>query len=119
MPSIEPGSGVSRAPATLEFPGSVSLEFRGGRECRAIQAIPGFLAYPVFRATREIPAGRVNLAFPGCREFRDYQAFLVNQGFLAPQVFRATPAFEQLHNWPRSMQTRLWQRKNFYSRLIS
>jgi hypothetical protein len=93
--------------AYREYPGSVNLGFR---------AIPAFLASQVIRATREFPAGRA---------YRVNPALPVIQGFLASQVIRAnrefqgSPALEQSHNWRRSVQTRLWRSKNFYSRLIS
>jgi hypothetical protein len=105
---------VARAPEILEFPGF--------QECRgyldsvnlAFRATPAFLASQAFRAA----------VFLGCRV---HQGFLAEcQGFLAaPRVVRVTrvllecPALQQSHNSPRSVQTRLWRRKNFYSRLIS
>ena len=65
------------------------------------------------------------LEYPGFRAYRVNPALPVIQGFLASQVIRANrefqgfPALEQSHNWRRSVQTRLWRSKNFYSRLIS
>ena len=73
---------------------------------------PACLEYPGFRAYREYP-GSVNLGF------RAIPAFLASQVIRANREFQGSPALEQSHNWRRSVQTRLWRSKNFYSRLIS
>jgi hypothetical protein len=70
------------------------------------------LEFPGFRAYREYP-GSVNLGF------RAIPAFLASQVIRANREFQGFPALEQSHNWRRSVQTRLWRSKNFYSRLIS
>ena len=76
---------------------------------------PACLEFPGLRAYREYP-GSVNLEF---RATQATPAFLASQVIRATREFQGSPALEQSHNWRRSVQTRLWRSKNFYSRLIS
>jgi hypothetical protein len=119
------------SPACLEFPGFRAYREYPGSVNLGFRAIPAFLASQVIRATREFPAGRayrVNPALPVIQGFLASQVIRANREFQAGRAYRVNPALpviqgflalEQSHNWRRSVQTRLWRSKNFYSRLVS